>query len=131
MTTNCKTAGFFFPGKATTASRPRVARGGWAYYEKPYKDWLKCAAVSLKGRTEHFAGPVSVCIIVNAMRPKKPVNPYPRGDLDNYAKGPLDALTKAGVWVDDNQVVELRVTKTYTTDPALEGIGVAITERDV
>lgn len=32
-------------------------------------------------------------------------------DVDNLAKLILDAMTKAGYWLDDNQVCDLRVTK--------------------
>jgi Holliday junction resolvase RusA-like endonuclease len=38
---------------------------------------------------------------------------YPRADNDNVAKSVMDALTEAGVWLDDNQVVELTVRKRY------------------
>lgn len=32
-----------------------------------------------------------------------------RRDLDNFLKAPLDALTHAGVWVDDSQVKRLTI----------------------
>lgn len=118
---------FAFHGKPTTASRPRVTRQGWAYYEKSYKDWLAGAKAYLRGiKLPRYAGPVEAFVEVVVIRPKKPVNPFPRGDLDNYAKGPLDALTKVGVWPDDNVVVKLTVMKRYTTVPAEEGIYVTV-----
>jgi Holliday junction resolvase RusA-like endonuclease len=40
-------------------------------------------------------------LILHAVRP----------DVDNIVKGVLDALTRAGVWVDDGQVADLRVRK--------------------
>lgn len=44
---------------------------------------------------------------------------YPVGDTDNLAKGVMDAFTEAGVWVDDRQVVELHVTKQYSSRNAV------------
>ena len=32
-----------------------------------------------------------------------------RRDLDNLLKAPLDALTHAGIWKDDSQIVDLRI----------------------
>lgn len=37
-----------------------------------------------------------------------------RRDMDNLAKGPLDALTHAGLWDDDCQVDDLRVWRSST-----------------
>ncbi|TRC85834.1 RusA family crossover junction endodeoxyribonuclease [Mesorhizobium sp. WSM4310] len=38
---------------------------------------------------------------------------WPRGDVDNLAMSVLDAMTSAGVWLDDSQVVELTCRKGY------------------
>lgn len=40
-----------------------------------------------------------------------------RPDVDNLVKGILDAMTKAGVWVDDGQVWDLRVRKWRANRP--------------
>ena len=48
-------------------------------------------------------------------RPKKPSNPYPRGDCDKYVRGCLDALTGI-LYRDDSQVVAIAATKHYVTD---------------
>lgn len=37
-----------------------------------------------------------------------------RRDLDNILKALLDALTHAGVWMDDSQIVDLRIRKAKT-----------------
>ena len=34
-----------------------------------------------------------------------------RRDLDNLLKGLLDALTHAGLWLDDSQIVDLRIRR--------------------
>ena len=97
-----------------------------AYHAAPYKAWLLAAARALKQYEPHaqLAGPLAVDIDVRIKRPQKTARAYPPFDLDNYAKGPLDALTKAGVWKDDEQVVQLHVTKRYCD---VEGIDVTIT----
>jgi Holliday junction resolvase RusA-like endonuclease len=38
---------------------------------------------------------------------------WPRGDLDNRVKSICDALTAAGAWDDDDQVVDIRASKRY------------------
>jgi len=42
-------------------------------------------------------GPLAVGVECVCKRPAKPARGYPMGDVDNYAKGILDAATKAGV----------------------------------
>jgi len=37
------------------------------------------------------------------------------GDIDNFAKGVLDAMTKAGMWVDDSRVASMYAGKMYTS----------------
>lgn len=97
------------------ASRPRVSRWG-TYYTKTYAKWRKLAepfAAAFKG--EKFDGPVIVLIDTAVERPKTSERSYPRGDVDNFAKGPLDVITKAEkLWHDDDQVVGLAVFKRFT-----------------
>jgi crossover junction endodeoxyribonuclease RusA len=47
-------------------------------------------------------------------------------DIDNYCKGPLDALTHAGVWEDDEQIDELHIYK-READPKDPRIEITIT----
>ena len=48
------------------------------------------------------------------LKPSAPWWPTGRvGDVDKYARALLDALTDAGVWVDDSQVVLLTAEKSY------------------
>ncbi len=63
--------------------------------------------------------------------PKSTSRRYPVGDVDNYAKGPLDAMTKhGGFWVDDDQIVELNVTKRYAREGETYGINFRYRQRD-
>lgn len=96
------------------ASRPRVGKFG-TYYAKGYADWMKEAAGFVKVPLDvPTQAPLEVDIECVCKRPAKPTSKVPVGDVDNYAKGPLDVITKSGnVWGDDKQVVSLRVSKRY------------------
>lgn len=60
-------------------------------------------------------------------RPNRPQNEYPRGDVDNFAKGPLDVLTHCECfWYDDVQITELNVVKRYAIGDEQYGIRIII-----
>ena len=77
-------------------------------------------------------GPMAVDAIFHIPRPKKhylaaglrpdapwwPTN-HGTGDCDHYARALLDALTQAGVWRDDSQVVHITAQKHYHDGPGL------------
>ena len=56
----------------------------------------------------HSAPPMAgaVSVDIEAFMPDRR-----RRDLDNLLKGLLDALTHAGLWLDDSQIVDLRIRK--------------------
>jgi len=41
----------------------------------------------------------------------------PSGDIDNFAKATMDALTKKEYWTDDKNVVVLVASKTFDVSP--------------
>lgn len=113
----------FIPFNPTPASRPRVTRYG-TYYGKTYTSWRKDVEAWFKCATRQTDKPL-VCILEHFVsRPKTSKRSYPKGDVDNYAKGPLDALTKWwGGLKDDDQIVGLWVTKEFTEgDPGVRVI---------
>lgn len=90
-------------------------------------------AVELSGDYSKFAGAVRVEAVFYLTRPKTVVRPYPTKppDLDKLSRSLLDAIGQAGkaggkgIWLDDSQVVELRVSKRYAEGQA--GVAVTIT----
>jgi Holliday junction resolvase RusA-like endonuclease len=105
------------PGEPVAMGRPRATRhGAFARVYTPGKSAEATAyIVASVGPVEAIAGPVSVVVDFYIAKPKKKVGPYPmkRPDLDNLVKLVMDALTKANVWADDNQVVRLVATKRW------------------
>ena len=96
------------------ASRPRVSRFG-TYYGKNYAIWKNKADALL--RKEKFPStnlPLQVHIEQVCKLPKTTKRTYPIGDVDNHAKGVLDAITRSDFgWEDDAQIIELNVTKRF------------------
>ena len=122
----------FLPTRPTPASRPRVSRYG-TYHLKGYSDFKNELVRFLrKFKKTHPPKPdvsYSVTIEIICRKPKKPSNDYPRGDLDNYLKGYMDAISQAGIiWVDDIQVTHLIGTKRYQDAEEEYGANVLIRE---
>jgi len=110
-----KVASLTFPFDPVPASRPRVTKWG-TYYGKTYKAWKQRAEHYLAPGAFHLDAATPLLVVTEAIiqRPKTSKAVYPKGDADNYAKGPLDAITKAGgYWDDDRQVVSLLTSKRF------------------
>jgi crossover junction endodeoxyribonuclease RusA len=88
----------------------------------------KGVLISQKGRTYRSAvqalavsqgwrkfGAARVTVTIEAWMPDKR-----RRDLDNLLKATLDALTHAGVWDDDSQIDELRISRAPTVGGMLK-----------
>jgi Holliday junction resolvase RusA-like endonuclease len=45
------------------------------------------------------------------LKDSAPIQHLVKGDVDNLTKTVLDQMTKSGYWVDDSQVIELKVSK--------------------
>lgn len=105
------------PLNPVPASRPRVTRWG-VHYTKTYAKWKKQAGLYLPQGYPTFPGQ-KVCVLAEhwVQRPKTTKLESPRGDVDNYLKATLDAITSCGaVWTDDDQVVLVLSTKEYATE---------------
>jgi Holliday junction resolvase RusA-like endonuclease len=106
-----------------------AARGKLRPDNQRERPWAN--AVAWTARAAGVRTPTAKAVIVEVhcffQRPKKPTHPFPsRSDVDKLARSVLDALTGIA-WLDDQQVVDLRVTKSYAEDNRI-GANVRITE---
>jgi Holliday junction resolvase RusA-like endonuclease len=104
--------------------RPRVTRSGIAYLAKPYAAYLNDCQQQF---AEQHVGPpiegrLGVVIETVVEKPRTTKLTDPRGDTDNYGKGCLDGATKAGVWVDDAQVIHLGLTRRFAEQGEAPGV---------
>jgi len=120
----------WFPGTPVPKARARVTFTGpraRAYTSESTKDWERSAQLVLAnelGSRTPWKGPVQLVITIIILRPqsaKKRQRPAVRPDGDNYEKAVLDALN-GHLFDDDGQVVDLHWMKTYTEDPAAQGV---------
>lgn len=126
-----KTHRFFIPVKPVPASRPRVGRYG-TYFSKNYETFRNECFKFLSTIKHKY--PVKGCeykveIIFICRKPAKPANNYPISDVDNLLKGPLDAITKVGMfWKDDVQITHLIGQKRYQGEDEDFGMEITIYE---
>lgn len=112
------------------ASRPRVSRWG-TFYAEAYKTYLATASEVLHAlQLPMLSGPLAVKLEVVCTKPMTSKLDLPRQDIDNFAKSVLDALTKAGAWLDDSQVARLSVEKRFALkeEPAHTSIEIRMLE---
>lgn len=110
------------------ASRPRVTRWG-TYYSPRYKNWKTAVAGALVTIGRPFTCPVVVVVEHIVQKPKTTERAWPIGDIDNYEKATLDAVTQSErLWADDDQVVAMVSTKRYATPNETPGTYVDIYE---
>lgn len=125
------TFNIFIPVRPVPASRPRVGKYG-AYYTENYanfRDECKSFLSKFYVRELHRATTdiYKVEIEFICQSPKKKSNAYPRGDIDNFIKGPLDVLTHCGFfWEDDVQITEIKATKRYAEGNEQYGIKIKV-----
>lgn len=129
--TNNPTFSIFVPVKPVPASRPRVGRFG-TYFSKNYETFRnECFNFLTKIKSMYPTNnkKYEVHIEFICKKPSKPANEYPIGDVDNYLKGPLDAITKVGMfWNDDTQITNLYGVKRYQKDNEEYGMKIDIFE---
>lgn len=106
------------------ASRPRVTRWNGVYYGKPYEKF-RATAQPLADAYDGIPTDRPVVVLIECVmtKPKTGKLSLPKPDVDNLAKGPLDVMTKAKkFWQDDCQVVGLSVWKRYAAPAEEPGV---------
>lgn len=86
---------------------------------RPWREDVRQAAISEMAGEAPLDGPIALWVDFYLPKPKSVKRPYPsvRPDSDKLARAFCDALTSAGVYKDDSQVVDLTVTKRYGDRP--------------
>lgn len=118
---------------APQGSKRAIVRGGRAaLIESSHdrvKSWRQAVVdAALAEDCPQLAGPAEVAVTFRLKRPKghyrtgrnahllrdsAPAYPHGMPDLDKLLRSTMDALTAAGVWGDDAQVVAVTAAKTY------------------
>ena len=101
---------------------------------KPWREAIRSEVSAALG--EHWTpmdGPVAICLDFAIPKPAsapKRKRTWPiktrSTDIDKLARSVLDALTQAGLWVDDCRCVRLDVSKNYAGDGLMSVPGVSI-----
>lgn len=126
---------FTVPGEAVPqGSKNAYARGNRIVLVESSSKlpaWRRTVAVHAKAALldDGFDGPVHVRVTFHMRAPHRRTTTWPtkRPDLDKLVRAILDALTVAGVWADDSQVVTLTARKVWAlaephTDITVEAI---------
>ena len=106
------------------ASRPRVTRWGVFYgkrYETFRRDMREIVRVDNLERFTPLECPIECRLDFILDPPKTVQREVPRGDIDNFCKGPLDSLNGI-LWKDDMQIVKLTANKRFKHDGETSGI---------
>lgn len=109
------TISFTIESKPVSASRPKIFRNGGRSYTKSHNEYEAFLMLYLQQYAPEQ--PLSGCLSVEmefVFTPLKTKSAdYPRSDLDNLAKLPLDVMTKLNYWDDDSQVTKLTLSKRF------------------
>jgi Holliday junction resolvase RusA-like endonuclease len=104
---------------------------------RPWREAVKYAALEARDGAAPLDGPIIVRMVFTMLRSnaaKKRARPHCTPDLSKLARATEDALTDAGVWVDDARVVEYqRLAKVFpnSDEEAMDAPGVRITIQEV
>ena len=87
------------------------------YYEdgpyKTFRDLAPQAIAEAAKDVDTIWEPLDLVLTITSEKPASTTLPFPKGDVDNFSKSILDACTTAKFWVDDWQVRQLTLIKTW------------------
>jgi len=104
-----------FHADPVALGRPRMSRFG-AYTPKKSREYQQSMLDAIQATEESVTGPIKLSVTFCHKRPQRlnrkrdtaaRIPKVTKPDIDNLIKMVLDVLTKAEVWVDDNQVVQV------------------------
>jgi Holliday junction resolvase RusA-like endonuclease len=105
-------------GGIRSLGKGRPSVHGNTHRLKPWRESVKQAAFDALADRARLDGPATVDVVFTFDRPKSAPKSRPcwpithsSGDLDKLVRAIFDALTDAGVWRDDSQVVDVRARK--------------------
>ena len=110
-----------FHAPPVSLARPRMSRFG-AYTPKRSRAYQQSMLDSLESVDAPLTGPIKLSVTFCHKRPQRlnrksdtlaRIPKTTKPDIDNLIKMVMDVLTKAEVWVDDNQVVSVTAEDWY------------------
>jgi crossover junction endodeoxyribonuclease RusA len=121
---------------APQGSKRHVGNGRMIEASKKVKPWREAVHRSVQEviggnpNFKPFGGPLRITVTFYLPKPStiRRMLPTVPPDLDKLDRGLLDALTIAGVWEDDAQVVEIVSAKRYATSSRPSGAVFQIVE---
>lgn len=119
----------WLPIEPVPKGRPRMTRSGHVYTPAKTREFEHLVSCLAKKKIKKaLTGALELDCEFYMRKPKKPVNMYPRGDLDNYVKAVADALNGIA-WADDAQVSQITASKAYAV--GVQGAGILIHIRQI
>lgn len=124
-------------GTPRAQPRPRMTRAGHAYNPPSADEWKEEIEWEVKRlRIPMMEGHVCIDVIFYMTRPQRMKKETrlrtckKKPDIDNLLKAVYDAMTEAGVWGDDAQIVYATGKKFYSNDIEEPGCRITVSEED-